>query len=174
MDRLSITAVNRADAEDLLQFEVQNRAYFESQINARNPDYYSLQGVSEAIEAVIDDAFDDKGYQYLLREPSGHLVGRVNLRAVQRAHYYSAVLGYRIAQHKTGKGYATEAVRLVLDLAFGRLNLKRIEADARSDNAALLAVLRRNGFVQNGHSRKSFELNGEWFDRFHFERHALG
>ena len=174
MDKLSITAVNRADAEDLLRFEVQNRAYFESLINARNPDYYSLQGVTEAIEAAIDDAFDDKGYQYLLREPSGHLVGRVNLRAVQRAHYYSAVLGYRIAQHKTGKGYATEAVRLVLDLAFGRLNLKRIEADARSDNAASLAVLRRNGFVQYGHSRKSFELNGEWFDRFHFEKHALG
>jgi len=96
----------------------------------------------------------------------------VNLRAVQRAHYHSAVLGYRIAQHETGKGYATEAVRLVLDLAFGRLNLKRIEADARSDNAASLAVLRRNGFVQYGRSRKSFELNGEWFDRFHFERHC--
>jgi ribosomal-protein-alanine N-acetyltransferase len=172
MDRLSITAVTRADAEDLLRFEVQNRAYFESQINARNPDYYSLQGVSEAIETAIDNAFDDKGYQYLLRSPSGHLVGRVNLRAVQRAHYHSAVLGYRIAKQETGKGYATRAVRLAVDLAFHRLGLKRIEADARSDNVASLAVLRRNGFIQYGHSRKSFELHGEWFDRLHFERHC--
>ncbi|GGM29498.1 GNAT family N-acetyltransferase [Pseudomonas asuensis] len=134
MNRLAIADVTRADAEDLLRFEVQNRAYFESQINARNPDYYSLQGVSEAIEAAIDDACNDKGYQYLLRNPSGHLIGRVNLRAVQRAHYHSAVLGYRIDQYEAGKGYATEAVRLVVGLAFTRLGLKRIEADARIDN----------------------------------------
>jgi ribosomal-protein-alanine N-acetyltransferase len=50
--------------------------------------------------------------------------------------------------------------------------LKRIEADVRIDNAASIRVLVRNGFVQFGHSRRSFEVGGTWYDRLHFECHA--
>ena len=83
------------------------------------------------------------------------------------------MLGYRIGESAGGKGYASEAVRQVLDFAFGALGLRRIEADARAENLGSVRVLLRNGFVQFGHSRRSFELKGVWYDRLHFERHAL-
>jgi ribosomal-protein-alanine N-acetyltransferase len=107
-------------------------------------------------------------------EEGARIVGRVNLSVVKRAHYHSAVLGYRIGQADCGKGYASDAVREVLDIAFGQLRLKRIEADCRIDNAASKRVLLRNGFVEYGHSRRSFELAGVWYDRLHFECHAPG
>ena len=163
-----------ADIEQLLAFELKNRQFFEANINARPAAYYSAEGVAHAIASAVADAANDRGYQYLLRGATGELVGRVNLANVKRAHFHCAVLGYRIAEDAGGQGYASEAVRKVLDLAFGEHGLHRIEADARAENLGSIRVLVRNGFVQYGRSRRSFELAGVWYDRLHFERHADG
>jgi RimJ/RimL family protein N-acetyltransferase len=48
---------------------------------------------------------------------------------------------------------------------------RSIEADTRAENTASVRVLVRNGFVQFGHSKRSFQLKGTWYDRLHFERH---
>lgn len=161
-----------ADLEDLLAFELENRAWFEARINARPADYYSREGVARAIEAAMDDALHDRAYQYLVKTDEGALVGRVNLSGVKRAHFHCATLGYRIAESAGGRGYASAAVGEVLKRAFSELGLMRIEADASVANPASCRVLERNGFVQFGRSRRSFELGGVWQDRLHFERHA--
>jgi ribosomal-protein-alanine N-acetyltransferase len=169
---LSLRSPTTADIHQLPDFELKNRRFFEQHINARLPEYYSVDGVAQAIESAMADAAHDKGYQFLLRSAAGELVGRVNLSAVKRQHFHSAVLGYRIAESAGGKGYASDAVRQVIDSAFGELALLRIEADARVENVGSARVLVRNGFVQYGHSKRSFELAGVWYDRLHFERHA--
>jgi [ribosomal protein S5]-alanine N-acetyltransferase len=154
-----------------MSFETDNRAFFEATINARPACYYAPGGVEDAL--ALEDARADRGYQYLLKNGQGAILGRVNLGQVRRAHFQSAVLGYRIAEAECGKGYAGEAVRQVLGIAFGELDLARVEADCRVENAASARVLLRNGFTQFGHSRRSFELHGAWHDRLHFECHAL-
>ncbi|SFC95166.1 GNAT family N-acetyltransferase [Massilia yuzhufengensis] len=155
----------------LLGFELANRAFFEATINARPASYYSLEGVGLAVGQAMADVFAGTGFQYVVLDGAGEIAGRVNLSVVKRAHYHSAVLGYRIGQAACGKGYASEAVRQMLEIAFGKLGLVRIEADCRVDNVASARVLLRNGFVQFGHSRRSFELGGVWYDRLHFEAH---
>jgi len=107
-----------------------------------------------------------------VKSAQGELLGRVNLSGIKRAHFHSGVLGYRIGQSAGGRGVASAAVGQVLEIAFGQLGLKRIEADASVANAGSIRVLERNGFVQYGRSRRSFELQGQWVDRLHFERHA--
>ncbi|MDC8784198.1 GNAT family N-acetyltransferase [Roseateles koreensis] len=169
---VSLSAPELADVDELLAFELDNRAFFESMINARPADYYSAEGVRAGIAAAQDDAQTDRSYQFLLRDESGVLVGRVNLSQVRRQHFHAAMLGYRIGQAHQGRGFAKAAVAQVLAHAFQTLGLARVEATARSDNPGSLGVLRSNGFDQFGHSRRSFELNGVWHDLLHFERHA--
>lgn len=159
-------------ADELLRFETDNRAFFEARINSRPPGYYSPDGVRAAIAAAEREAAEDKGYQFLVRTGAGELVGRVNLVGVKRKHFQMADLGYRIAESAGGKGYASEAVRLVLLRAFGELGLVRIEANARVGNEGSIKVLLRNGFREFGRSTQSFELGGVWHDRLHFERRA--
>lgn len=171
---ITLAAPGHGHIEALLAFELANRAFFEATINARPASYYSREGVGLAVAQAMADAYADTGYQYLALDAAGEIIGRVNLSAVKRAHFHSAVLGYRIGEQHGGKGHAGEAVRQVLQLAFGTLRLMRIEADCRIDNLASKRVLERNGFVQFGHSRRSFELGGVWHDRLHFERHAPG
>lgn len=172
MDTIALIPPAHGDLDALLAFELANRAFFEATINARPPAYYSREGVARAIGAAIEDAANDRGYQFLVKSAQGELLGRVNLSGIKRAHFHSGVLGYRIGQSAGGRGIASAAVGQVLEIAFGQLGLKRIEADASVANAGSIRVLERNGFVQYGRSRRSFELQGQWVDRLHFERHA--
>lgn len=174
MPILTLVPPTPADAESLLEFELANRTYFESHINARPPSFYSTEGVVQAIAQAQRDAADDKGFQYLVRDAAGRLVGRVNFSRVRRAHFHSAELGYRIAEAETGKGYAKQAVRLALDAAGSAHGLLRVEATARPENSGSVSVLSHNGFTSFGRSTRSFELGGRWFDLLHFERDLQG
>lgn len=168
----SIHLLTDQDVEDLRRFEWANRQFFESRINARPPAYYEDGGVEAAVAEALRDVAQDRGYQYLIRDGAGRLVGRVNLSHVRRQHFHSCELGYRIGEAENGKGYASQAVRLVLAQALGPLGLMRVEARARADNVGSVRVLQRNGFVQFGRSLRSFEIGGAWFDVLCFEAHA--
>ena len=170
MSGVAIRRVTASDAPALLSFELTHRVYFESWINARDPAFYSDQGVAAAIAAAEAAWAADQAFHYLVVE-DGRIVGRVNLTAVRRAHFHCADLGYRIGEHDGGRGMASRAVALCLEQAFGTHGLGRIEAIARPENKGSIRVLERNGFRQFGRSRRSFELGGQWFDRLLFERH---
>ncbi|MGC5703568.1 GNAT family N-acetyltransferase [Pseudomonas sp. NFXW11] len=171
MTLLHLRAPRLDDLHDLLAFEAQNRAFFEASINARPADYYCADGVAEAIVQAQQDAEADRGYQFLIRE-EGQLVGRINLHRVQRAYFNCAELGYRVGAQFTGRGIAKAAVAQVLQRAFGELRLSRVEANARPENIGSVRVLEASGFSRFGHSRRSFLLHGQWFDRLHFECHG--
>jgi ribosomal-protein-alanine N-acetyltransferase len=64
----------------------------------------------------------------------------------------------------------TEAVGIALRFAFVELGLHRIEASVQPRNVASIAVLRRNGFVMEGFSRRYLKINGRWRDH---ERWAI-
>lgn len=158
----------RADAAELLDFELRNRAYFEHWINARPAEFYSLEGVRAAIATSNDEAARDAGFQYLVRDGS-RLVGRVNLARVQRPYFNKAEIGYRIGADCAGQGYASAAVREAVALAFGAHALWRVEATVRADNAGSLRVLGKAGFRPFGRSRDSMYLGGRWHDLEHLE-----
>jgi len=168
----TLTPPTLADAPALLAFECDNRGFFERHINARPPAYYSLDGVSAAIDLALREAQADTGRQYLVKGEGGCILARVNLSRLRRAHFHSAELGYRVAEAFTGQGLARAAVAQVRLLAFGRHGLQRLEACASSMNEASATVLSRLGFRQYGRSRRSFELHGVWHDLLHFECRA--
>lgn len=172
MPTLHLTLPTLDDADELLRFETEHRAFFEARINARPPAFYSPEGVRAALVLAAQEAAEDKGYQFLVRDAAGVLIGRVNLVGVRRTHFQMAELGYRFAESAGGKGYATEAVGQVVTKAFGELGLMRLEAVARASNEGSIKVLLRNGFREFGRSTQSFLLGGVWHDRLHFERRA--
>ncbi len=171
MSKIMLVPATIEFAADLYQFELNHRAYFEARINARTDSYYSLDAVAKALKIAESEAKTDVGYQFLICDPSHQIVGRINLTQVRRAHFHRAELGYRIGQFDSGKGYASEAIRQVCHKAFIELDLQRLEAAVSVHNLASIRALQRNGFSQYGHSKRSFELNGVWYDVLHFETH---
>ena len=88
---------------------------------------------------------------------TGELVGDVVLMWQSREHR-GGEIGYILNPESSGHGYATEAVRRLLGLAFDDLGLHRVIArvDARNDASARLA--RRLGMRQ-----EAYLVRNEWF-----------
>ena len=61
-----------------------------------------------------------------------------------------AEIGYGISEEYQNKGYATEAVKAVLDWAFAHTEVTAIEAETDPDNTASKRVLEKCGFALNG------------------------
>ncbi|GIH75996.1 GNAT family N-acetyltransferase [Planobispora longispora] len=71
-----------------------------------------------------------------------------------------ALIGPRVF----GRGYGTEAIRLVLDHAFATTDLHRIELEVYSFNERAAHVYRKIGFVEEGVRRDALRWDGEWHD----------
>jgi RimJ/RimL family protein N-acetyltransferase len=63
-----------------------------------------------------------------------------------------------------GRGYGTEATRLMIDHAFGTLGLHRIALFVFEFNERAIRAYKRCGFVVEGRSRESIWRDGRWWD----------
>ena len=104
------------------------------------------------------------------RQEDGALVGYFTLGHIVRDALQSAYLGYAGFVPYTGRGYMSEAMQQVLDDAFGRLQLHRVEANIQPANAPSIALARRTGFQLEGFSPAYLRIGGEWRDH---ERWAI-
>lgn len=106
----------------------------------------------------------------ICRIPDGMLIGAINLSQIIRGSFQNAYLGYYVGAEHAGCGYTTEAIRLILRFAFSELKLHRIEANIQPGNKASIRVVRKNGFIKEGFSRKYLKIDGRWRDH---ERWAI-
>lgn len=74
------------------------------------------------------------------------LLGTVSLQNWNR-HEGTAVLGYMLHPLWWGRGFATEAVRLLLSCGFRELGLKKVEGRCRGDNFRSERVMLNNGLM---------------------------
>ena len=113
---------------------------------------------------------DDEGQSLTLGvelRGGGHLVGDVMLAWHSRLHR-SGEIGYVFHPGFTGHGYATEAVRALLPLAFGELGLHRVTARVDARNLASARLATRLGMRQEAHLVENEWFKGGWSDEFDF------
>jgi RimJ/RimL family protein N-acetyltransferase len=78
--------------------------------------------------------------------PGGELIGICGVESREGA----AEIGYWIGVPHWGRGYATEAVRALIDHAFGEFEHEVLQAGARVSNPASRRVLEKCGFQWTG------------------------
>ena len=98
------------------------------------------------------------------------LVGAITLSNVRRGVAETGTLGYWIGQRFAGRGFATAAVRSMVDHAFDELRLHRVEAACLPANHASRRVLEKAGFELEGRARAYLKINGDWADHLLFGR----
>ena len=91
------------------------------------------------------------------RADDGTLIGDV-LLALRSVEHETLEVGYIFATAQQGHGYATEAVRALVDLAFGVLGARRLTARVDARHTASRALLERLGFRLEAHL-----VENEWF-----------
>jgi RimJ/RimL family protein N-acetyltransferase len=84
-----------------------------------------------------------------------------------RAKDVSAEIGWCLAPAHEGRGYATEAVRELLGIAFDALGLRRVTAICFADNEPSWRLMERVGMRREAHHvRDNLHRDGEWYDGF--------
>jgi len=106
----------------------------------------------------------------ICRRVDDAIVGSANLSQIVRGAFNSAYMGYQVFGPYARQGYMTEAMPLVLRLAFRTLKLHRVEANIQPTNAPSLAVVKRAGFRREGYSPRYLKIAGRWRDH---ERWAM-
>lgn len=105
---------------------------------------------------------DGNGLDYAVElSASGALVGDVTLILRSSAHRQGEV-GYVFHPDVAGNGYATEASRALLRVAFDDLRLHRVIGRLESGNHASARVLERVGMRREAHFVENEWIKGEW------------
>lgn len=126
----------------LLDFEQENRAWFESLIEARDNAFYTEQGVAMHIESLSKDLKRGTGYSGVLMN-NNRIVGRANLKDIASN---TATVGYRIAQNSISQGFASYCLTQLLDIAQSKFGVKHIKALVLENNPASMHVLEKHHF----------------------------
>ncbi|HHH41973.1 MAG TPA: N-acetyltransferase [Chloroflexi bacterium] len=100
----------------------------------------------------------------ILTVEGGHLLGNCGLRNIDWKNR-CASFGIFIGNKRFwGKGYGTEATRLLLRYAFEELNLHRVELEVYDFNTRAIRAYEKAGFRREGTRRQALYREGSWHD----------
>ena len=142
--------------------------------------FRSLPDVSRWITTQVTDpdaweaGFGDRLANTLVIEKDGIVIGDLMLEVKdpwsqaevrEQAAGTLAEIGYTVDPAHAGKGYATEAVRALLQIAFEGLGVRRVIAQCFADNEPSWRLMERVGMRREQHTKQdSLHRNGEWLD----------
>lgn len=159
--RLILTALDPADAEGMFAYRsdpaVNRYQCWEPESVAEIRDFIHRQ------QTILPDT-PGTWYQLAIRRrDTGGLAGDAGLH-FPRERDHEAEIGITLAPACQGRGYATEALRAMLDYLFGTLAKHRVYASVDPANNPSIRLLERIGFRREAHFRESLFFKGRWVD----------
>jgi RimJ/RimL family protein N-acetyltransferase len=119
-----------------------------------------------ATESAAYSTENDK-FRWIIENEAGELVGNINTNKCDRRQgTFSYGLGVNQAYRR--KGYAREAIFLVLRFFFHELGYQKVNVQVYAFNEGSLALHRSLGFKEEGRLRRMIYTNGKYYDEFHF------
>ena len=165
---IRLELLSEENSIDVYSFEKEIREYFERNLPPRPGNYFDPEGFKEITRELLTEQTNRDVYMHLIRDSQGAMVGRINLSVLENDQK-TAELGYRIGENYTNLGYASEAVKLVLDKAFHTYGLNKIVAGTATDNLASKRVLLKNGFTFSKIIENDLQIHNEWVHTAVFE-----
>jgi len=163
---LQLRTVCHHDVHEVFQFILRNREHLRVWEPVRDENYFTVEYQINQINIELDKINRGEMYKFWIFKEE-RIIGSISLNNVVRGAFLSCHLGYRIDEQEQGKGYATEAIRAVVDYAFTKGGLHRIEANIMPRNLGSLRVVEKLGFINEGIAKKYLKINGKWEDHIH-------
>ena len=108
---------------------------------------------------------DDSALRFVIcRLDDDEPIGRIDLFDIDHSNG-SAGFGITIGDPALwGRGFGTDAVNALVDLAFGQLRLERVWLGSDARNLRAHAAYAKAGFTVEGRLRHAFFQDGDWLD----------
>ncbi len=121
--------------------------------------------MQEHIDKVTDARHlenDDDFVEFAL-ELNGTVIGCLYF-VLKSAENETVELGWALTAAYQGKGYAFEAARAGLELAFDRMRAHRVTAELDPRNSPSIALCHRLGMREEAHYVEDLKFKGAWAD----------
>ncbi len=157
-ERLSLRAMHPIDAEDMYDYASRPEVtkyllWKEHKSVGYTKDYLFYIGTRYALGDFYDWAIIDR--------ESRRMIGTCGFTRIDAAND-CAEIGYVLNPDFHGKGYATEAVKKIIDFGFSELSFNRIEARFMKGNEASLRLMQRVGMTFEGYMRDLIFVKGSY------------
>ncbi|ONI79568.1 GNAT family N-acetyltransferase [Actinosynnema sp. ALI-1.44] len=162
-DRLWLRPFTHSDLDEL--YDVRSRPEVNTYL-------YSEALTRDEVKAKLDERIakmsrltqpGDSMLLAVVRKDTGAMVGDVNIEWLPGSHQ-QAEIGYVLHPDHYGQGFATEAARPLLRIAFEELKVHRVIGRLDARNVASGRVLAKLGMRQEAHFHENEYVKGEWVD----------
>jgi diamine N-acetyltransferase len=164
----SNTNLRALEPEDLkFLFDIENNDSFWEVSHTQTP--FSKYILKQYIENAHLDIFEAKQLRLLIEEKSTKKqIGMIDLFDFNPQHRRAGV-GILIHPHFQQKGFAFEALSLLIKYAFTHLNLHQLYANITSDNTKSIALFTKHQFEKVGVKKDWILSEGKFKDEILFQ-----
>jgi len=167
-ERVFVRPPDRADYDEWAALRARSRNFLSPWEPTWPPDALSRASFRARLTRYAEDWRTDQGYNFFIFREDETLTGGIGLSNLRRGVAETASLGYWIGEPYARQRFMSAALPLVLDFAFDRLRLHRVEAACLPTNVPSRTVLLRTGFQQEGYARNYLMINGTRQDHLLF------
>ncbi|WP_352419025.1 GNAT family protein [Proteiniborus sp.] len=127
----------------------------------------SKEKMRERLESNIKKESQDDSFRWIIEDMNGNVVGNINTFDCNRR---VGTFKYGIGLEKPywGKGYAKEAIKIVLRYYFRELRYQKVNAYVYSFNERSQKLHESLGFMQEGKLRRMIYTNGSFYDEIYY------
>lgn len=144
-ENINLRALEPTDLDFL--FATENNEQFWDISSTQLP--FSKYILQQYIENAHQDIYEAKQYRFVICNAENIPVGMIDLFDFNPQHKRVGI-GLLILPEHQNKGYASEALEMVLDYAFSYLDVHQIYANITSNNLKSIALFEKNNFKQVG------------------------
>lgn len=159
-DRLIYREVNSEDVEEIFKIysdpEVAKYDWFRP-INTKNDALSIINRYKEEFKNKEEITWG------VARKNDNKIIGYCNLGSFDDDSIRSEI-GYGFIREEWNKGYATEAIKVLVKFGFEVMNFNRIEATVTLGNDASVKALKKANFIQEDIFRERTIMKGEFVD----------
>lgn len=108
-----------------------------------------------------------EGIKYIVCNDKEEMIGTVSLQCNSESTKVWEI-GYGFLSEYWGKGYASEATKLVIEFAFNKLGVHKLVAFINAENKRSVALAKRVGMIQELYMREARLIDDNWNDEYLF------
>ena len=159
-EKISLRAIEPQDIDVLYQWENDTENWLIS--NTQTP--FSRFVLEQYIASAHEDIYSAKQLRLIICDPENKAVGGIDLFDFEPNHLRAGI-GILISE-KTDrkKGYASEALNLLINYCFDTLNLHQIYCNITTDNEASILLFQKHGFQITGIKKQWIRDGGKFKD----------
>jgi RimJ/RimL family protein N-acetyltransferase len=165
-ERLVLRLMTDADVDDIYAYQSREDVCRYLLFEPRSHEDVAKSAARNALATTL--AVDHDYFQLAVELPASddapaRVIGDIYF-TIDSVENSKAEIGWTFHPDFHGKGYASEAARAVLGIAFNDIHLHRVSADLDPRNDASIALCKRLGLREEAHFVKDLWFKGDWAD----------